>query len=73
MQIVTSHRVGRSHLPRLFYYRSLTGSLRLLGYFTFSDKSDSVELLSNLSPAAVAGDNLLLEGCRFPREKSAVG
>ena len=73
VQVVASHRAGRSHLPRLFWYMSLTGSLLLLGYFTFSDKSDSVGLLSNLFPAAVAGYNLLLEARRFRRAKPAVG
>ena len=58
---------------KLFWYLSLVGSLLLLGYFTFSDKSDSVGLLSNLFPAAVAGYNLLLEARRFRRAKPAVG
>jgi hypothetical protein len=44
----------------------------LLGYFTFSDKSDSVGLLSNLFPAAVAGYNLFLEGRRYRQERPAV-
>jgi lipid-A-disaccharide synthase-like uncharacterized protein len=69
VQVVASHRAGRSHLPRLFWYMLLIGSLLLLGYFPFSDKSDSVGLLSNLFPATVAGYNLLLEARCFRREK----
>jgi lipid-A-disaccharide synthase-like uncharacterized protein len=68
VQVAASHRAGRSHLPRLFWYMSLVGSLLLLSYFTFSDKSDSVGLLSNLFPATVALYNLLLERRRFRRE-----
>jgi len=60
VQVVASHQAGRSHLPRLFWYMSLIGSLLLLSYFTFSDKKDSVGLLSNLFPASVALFNLFL-------------
>ncbi len=73
VQLVASHRAGRSHLPRLFWYMSLTGSLLLLSYFTFSDKTDSVGVLSNLFPAAVAGYNLILEARRSRREQPAAG
>jgi lipid-A-disaccharide synthase-like uncharacterized protein len=68
VQVIASHRAGLSYLPRLFWYMSLTGSLLLLSYFMFSDKRDSVGLLSNLFPAAVALYNLLLEGRRYRRE-----
>ena len=61
VQVVASHQAGRSHLPRLFWYMSLIGSLLLLSYFTFSDKKDSVGLLSNLFPASVALFNLFLD------------
>ena len=67
VQVIASHRAGRSHLPRLFWYMSLVGSLMLLGYFVFSDKTDSVGVLSNLFPAAIAGYNLLLEARRARR------
>ena len=73
VQVVASHRAGRSHLPRIFWYMSLVGSLMLLSYFTFSDKTDSVGVLSNLFPAAVAGYNLILEARRGRREQPAVG
>ena len=72
VQVAASHRAGRSHLPRLFWYMSLVGSLLLLSYFTFSNKTDSVGVLSNLFPAAVAGYNLLLESRRYRRERTAV-
>ena len=67
VQVIASHRAGRSHLPRLFWYMSLAGSLMLLGYFVFSDKTDSVGVLSNLFPAAIAGYNLLLAARRARR------
>jgi lipid-A-disaccharide synthase-like uncharacterized protein len=51
---------------------SLLGCLLLLSYFTHSDKSDSVGLLSNLFPAAIAGYNLFLEGRRYRRGQPAV-
>lgn len=65
VQVIASHRVRRSHLPLLFWYMSLSGSVLLLGYFTFSDKNDSVGILSNLFPASIAAYNLLLEKRRF--------
>ena len=70
VQVVASHRARRSHLPRLFWYMSLVGSMLLLSYFSFSEKNDSVGVLSNLFPAAVATYNLLLEARR--RQSAAV-
>ncbi len=35
--------------------------LQLLGYFTFSDKRDSVGVLSNLFPCGIALYNLFLD------------
>ena len=70
VQVVASHRARRSHLPRLCWYMSLVGSLLLLSYFSFSEKNDSVGVLSNLFPAAVATYNLLLEARR--RQSAAV-
>lgn len=60
VQLVASHRAGRSRIPRLFWYMSLAGSLLLLCYFTFG-KNDSVGILSNLLPSAIASYNLLLD------------
>ena len=68
VQVVASHRARRPHLPRLFWYMSLVGSLLLLSYFSFSAKTDSVGVLSNLFPAAVAGYNLLLAARQRRRE-----
>ena len=61
VQVVASHQAGKSHVPRLFWYMSLLGSLLLLSYFTFSDKNDSVGILSNLFPSAIAAYNLFLD------------
>lgn len=60
VQVWASHRARRPTVPRLFWYMSLTGSLLLLSYFVFG-KNDSVGILSNLFPAAIAGYNLLLD------------
>jgi len=70
VQVVASHRARRSHLPRLFWYMSLVGSLLLLSYFSLSAKNDSVGVLSNLFPAAIASYNLLLEAKRRRHEAS---
>ena len=68
VQVIASHRAGHSHFPRLFWYLSLFGSLCLLSYFCFSNKNDSVGILSNLFPSAVAVYNLyLLESVRLGR------
>jgi lipid-A-disaccharide synthase-like uncharacterized protein len=71
VQMVASHRARRSHLPRLFWHMSLAGSLLLLSYFSLSEKNDSVGVLSNLFPAAVAGYNLLLEARQRRRSEAA--
>ena len=68
VQLVASHRERRSHLPLLFWYMSLSGSALLLSYFTFSDKNDSVGILSNLFPASIAVYNLVLEKHRLRTE-----
>lgn len=60
VQLLASHLAGRSILPRLFWYMSLTGSLLLLAYFTFG-KNDSVGILANLFPSLVAAYNLFLD------------
>lgn len=61
VQVIASHKAGRSYLPRLFWYMSLAGSLILLSYFSFSEKNDSVGILSNLFPCMIAGYNLFLD------------
>lgn len=59
VQLFASRRHGRPMLPALFWYMSITGSLLLLSYFVFG-KNDSVGVLSNLFPFAVALYNLYL-------------
>lgn len=60
VQVFASRRHGRSVMPLLFWYMSISGSLLLLAYFTFG-KNDSVGILSNLFPCAIALYNLHLE------------
>lgn len=60
IQMGASRLKGRPTFPRLFWYMSLSGSLLLLTYFIFG-KNDSVGILSNLFPCAVAGYNLFLD------------
>lgn len=60
VQLWASKRAGRSMLPAMFWYMSITGSLLLLAYFVFG-KNDSVGILSNLFPFAVALYNLHLQ------------
>ncbi len=59
VQLIASRRHGRPMMPALFWYMSITGSLLLLSYFVFG-KNDSVGILSNLFPFAVALYNLYL-------------
>jgi len=60
VQLAASHMAGKSTIPRLFWYMSLSGSLLLLAYFAFG-KNDSVGILSNLFPSLIAGYNLVLD------------
>jgi lipid-A-disaccharide synthase-like uncharacterized protein len=69
IQMGASGLSGKPVLPRVFWYMSAAGSLCLLGYFVFA-KNDSVGVLSNLFPLAVALYNLSLE--RSHRRKMAV-
>lgn len=60
VQVIASRRQGKPVVPRMFWYMSITGSLLLLSYFIFG-KNDSVGILSNLFPFAVALYNLRLD------------
>lgn len=60
VQMLASRKRGKSVIPLLFWYMSISGSLLLLVYFTFG-KNDSVGILSNLFPVAIAFYNLHLE------------
>jgi len=71
VQVIASHSARRFKFPRLFWYMSLLGSLLLLSYFSLSNKSDSVGVLSNLFPAAIAAYNLFLE-TRHNRRQAGV-
>lgn len=59
VQLAASRRHGRPMMPALFWYMSISGSVLLLCYFIFG-KNDSVGILSNLFPFAVALYNLYL-------------
>ncbi len=70
VQIIASTRKKAVTMPRLFWYMSLIGSILLLTYFTFG-KNDSVGILSNLMPSAIASYNLYLDiknGRKLKRE-----
>lgn len=60
VQIFASSADGRPVLPRTFWYMSIAGSAMLLAYFIFG-RNDSVGVLSNLFPMAVAIYNLYLD------------
>ena len=60
VQVAYSRRHGRPLVPTVFWIMSIAGSVLLLAYFVFG-KNDSVGILSNLFPAAVAAYNLVLE------------
>ncbi|MFZ8885942.1 MAG: lipid-A-disaccharide synthase N-terminal domain-containing protein [Steroidobacteraceae bacterium] len=70
VQIYYSRRHQRSVMPPLFWYMSMVGSVALLAYFIFG-KNDSVGILSNLFPAAVAFYNLTLERRRIKSPASS--
>lgn len=71
VQLLASHRAGQPRFPRLFWHMSLLGSVLLLSYFIFSDKNDSVGVLSNLFPCGIALYNLLLDGRHRQRLRAA--
>ena len=69
VQMAYSRMHRRPVLPTAFWLMSISGSLLLLAYFTFG-KNDSVGILSNLFPAAVAMYNLYLD-LRHRRKQEA--
>jgi lipid-A-disaccharide synthase-like uncharacterized protein len=69
IQMGASRVSGKPVLPRLFWYMSMSGSIFLLLYFIFG-KNDSVGILSNLFPFAVAFYNLTLDYKHRKRLKS---
>lgn len=71
VQVLASHKVKKTTMPRLFWYMSLCGSLCMLSYFVFG-KNDSVGILSQLFPAFVASYNLFLDFKNRKKEQVAV-
>ena len=60
VQLLASTKEKKPTFPRLFWLMSLCGSTLLLSYFIFG-KNDSVGILSNAFPAAIALYNLYLD------------
>ena len=60
VQVIATRREGKPTMPRMFWIMSVLGSALLLSYFIWG-KNDSVGVLSNLFPAAVALYNLILD------------
>jgi lipid-A-disaccharide synthase-like uncharacterized protein len=60
VQLIATRRRGKPTMPRMFWVMSVVGSALLLSYFIWG-KNDSVGVLSNLFPAAVALYNLVLD------------
>jgi lipid-A-disaccharide synthase-like uncharacterized protein len=60
VQVIIARREQKPVIPRLFWTMSVLGSALLLSYFTWG-KNDSVGILSNLFPMAVALYNLGLD------------
>jgi lipid-A-disaccharide synthase-like uncharacterized protein len=60
VQVLATRKHKRPVMPRLFWIMSVGGSVLLLSYFIWG-KNDSVGVLSNLFPAAVAIYNLVMD------------
>ena len=60
IQMWVSAHTKKPTFPTMFWIMSLTGNVGLLAYFIFG-KTDSVGILSNLFPCAVAGYSLYLD------------
>jgi lipid-A-disaccharide synthase-like uncharacterized protein len=60
VQVIATRKHRRPVMPRLFWIMSVGGSGLLLSYFIWG-KNDSVGVLSNLFPAAVAVYNLVMD------------
>ncbi len=70
IQMAASTKKGKPVLPIAFWYMSMAGSVLMLLYFIFG-KNDSVGILNNLFPTAVAFYNLYLEHTGRSRAKRA--
>jgi lipid-A-disaccharide synthase-like uncharacterized protein len=60
VQVLATRREGKPTMPRMFWIMSVMGSVLLVSYFIWG-KNDSVGVLSNLFPTAVALYNLVLD------------
>ena len=60
VQVLATRAKGRPVIPRVFWSMSMLGSALLLAYFIWG-KNDSVGVLSNLFPAAVAAYNWIMD------------
>jgi lipid-A-disaccharide synthase-like uncharacterized protein len=60
VQVLATRKHGRPVIPRLFWSMSMLGSVLLLSYFIWG-KNDTVGVLANLFPAAVAVYNLVMD------------
>lgn len=60
VQVLATRKQGKPVIPSLFWMMSIGGSALLCAYFIWG-KNDSVGLISNLFPMAVAVFNLLMD------------
>ena len=72
VQLYATRKAKRAHLPMMFWYLSIVGSLMTLSYFIWG-KNDSVGILQNAFPAVVATYNLFVELRHRHQEKSETG
>jgi lipid-A-disaccharide synthase-like uncharacterized protein len=59
VQVIATRRRGRPAFPGLFWTMSMAGSALLLAYFIWG-KNDSVGVMSNVFPMAVAAYNFAM-------------
>jgi lipid-A-disaccharide synthase-like uncharacterized protein len=60
VQVLATRKQGKPVIPALFWVMSIGGSALLCAYFIWG-KNDSVGLISNLFPMAVAVFNLVMD------------
>jgi lipid-A-disaccharide synthase-like uncharacterized protein len=60
VQVLATRKAGKPVIPPLFWEMSMLGSVLLLVYFIWG-RNDSVGVLANLFPAAVAAYNWFLD------------
>jgi lipid-A-disaccharide synthase-like uncharacterized protein len=66
VQLHATRKLGRVHMPPLFWWLSISGSSLLLAYFIFG-KPDAVGIISNSFPILISVYNILIES-RHQRE-----